>query len=321
MPMVLDHVNVYALDDGAAGWTLIDTGLNTPATREAWQALLAGPLQGRPVHRVICTHHHTDHIGLAGWFQSQGASLWISRTAWLTARMLQLDVHERPSAEMIRFYQRAGMHEAILQERLHQRPFNFADTTAPLPLGFQRLSDGQTLKVGGKSWKVRFGSGHAPDHASLWGEDIIIGGDQLLPSISANISVHASEPDADPLQDWLESCRRFQPLAREHHLVLPGHKLPYRGLPRRLSQMIEGHVTALDRLEAHLNQPRLASECFSPLFKRAITPAIYGLALGETLAHLNHLWHQGRIRRQLNDQGAWVWQRAQVKSAATNKAL
>ena len=111
LPMALDHVNVYALDDGT-GWTIIDTGMDSRRSRTLWQGLLDGPLAGRTVTRVIVTHHHPDHVGLAGWFQSQGASLLMTRTAWLLSRMLVLDEQALPTAEQIAFWRAAGMASA-----------------------------------------------------------------------------------------------------------------------------------------------------------------------------------------------------------------
>ncbi|RGP38152.1 MBL fold metallo-hydrolase [Pseudotabrizicola alkalilacus] len=308
LPMTLDHVNVYALED-SDGWTLIDTGMASKRSRAIWQRLLDGPLAGRPVRRVIVTHHHPDHVGLAGWFQEQGATLLMPRTAWLYARMLVLDEQPLPTPEAQLFSQRAGMPPAMLAERATGRPFNFCDVVAPMPLGFAPLADGGTIRMAGRDWTIRFGSGHAPDHATFWSGDLILGGDQLLPGISANIGVYPTEPDADPLTDWLDSCRRFQPLARQSQLVLPGHKLPFTGLPLRLTQMIDNHLGALDRLLAHLAPPRTAADCFVPLFKRDITGPAYGMALVEAVAHLNHLLHQGRVSRDLSPDGAWLWQR------------
>jgi glyoxylase-like metal-dependent hydrolase (beta-lactamase superfamily II) len=309
LPMALDHVNIYALDDGD-GWTIVDAGLSSRRTKAIWEGLLAGPLAGKPVSRVILTHHHPDHVGLVGWFQSRGAELLATRTAWLYARMLTLDVQERPSPEALTFYRRAGVTGADLQRRADERPFNFADMVDPMPLGFTRLTEGLRIAAGGRDWTVRIGQGHAPDHATLWSDDgIILGGDQLLPGISANIGVYPTEPEADPLTEWLDSCRAFQPLAGDGQLVLPGHKLPFTGLPFRLVQMIENHESALDRLLGHLGTPRVATACYLPLFRREIGAAEQGLALVEAVAHLNCLLRRGLVSRSLTPDGAWEWER------------
>ncbi len=308
LPMALDHVNIYALDDGP-GWTIIDAGLSSKRSKAIWEGLLTGPLQGKPVTRVILTHHHPDHVGLAGWFQSRGAQLLATRTAWLYARMLTLDVQDRPTAEGITFYRRAGLTEAALAQKANERPFNFADIVDPMPLGFTRLTEGQTLAIANRQWTIRIGHGHAPDHATLWSDDgIILGGDQLLPGISANIGVYPTEPDADPLTDWLDSCAAFLAHARDDQLILPGHKIPFTGLPFRLGQMIDNHESALVRLADHLKTPRTATQCFPPLFKREIGPAEHGLALVEAIAHLNCLLGRGLVSRQLAASGAWEWQ-------------
>jgi glyoxylase-like metal-dependent hydrolase (beta-lactamase superfamily II) len=310
LPMKLDHVNAYALADDD-GWTIVDTGFATGRTRALWTQLLAGPLRARPVARVLATHHHPDHIGLAGWFQREhGAELLVPRTAWLFARMLQLDVQERAVPENLAFWRAAGMDADLLAQRATERPFNFADVVDPMPLGFTRLSDGQHLRLAGRDWVVRFGQGHAPDHATLWSlsDSLVIGGDQLLPGISANLGVYATEPEADPVGEWIEACRRLMPHARPDQLVLPGHKLPFTGLPLRLRQMIDNHDGALARLLRHLDTPRRAAECFGPLFKREIGPAEYGLALVEAVAHLNHLHQTGRARRWRAPDDAWLWQ-------------
>jgi glyoxylase-like metal-dependent hydrolase (beta-lactamase superfamily II) len=309
LPMALDHVNIYALDNGD-DWTIIDAGLSSRRSKAIWEGLLAGPLSAKPVTRVILTHHHPDHVGLAGWFQSRGAELMATRTAWLYARMLVLDVQERPTAEALNFYRRAGVKGAELDRRAAERPFNFADMVDPLPLGFTRLIEGTLVQAAGRTWTVRIGHGHAPEHATLWSDDgIILGGDQLLPGISANIGVYPTEPEADPLTEWLDSCQSFSPHARDDQLVLPGHKLPFTGLPFRLVQMVENHESALSRLVDHLREPKVASDCFLPLFRREIGAAEHGLALVEAVAHLNCLLQRGLVSRSLNADGAWEWKR------------
>ena len=310
LPMALDHVNIYALDEGDH-WSIVDTGVHSPGAVALWRDLLAGVLQGKPVGRVILTHHHPDHVGMAGWLMAhQGAELWTSRTAWLMARMLILDVEDRPSAQARTFWRKAGMDADIYARRCNERPFNFADVSHPLQVGYRRVQQGDVIRAAGRDWDVHMGAGHAPEHLTLWSRDcnLVIAGDQILPSISPNIGVHATEPEADPLADWLESCERLSGLAQEDHLVLGGHKLPFTGLPFRMRQLIDNHHGGLRRLRAHLSTPRTAAECFAPLFKRRIDADTYGLALVETVAHLNHLHTLGQVTRRARDDGAWLWQ-------------
>ncbi|MEL6915297.1 MAG: MBL fold metallo-hydrolase [Pseudomonadota bacterium] len=311
LPMALDHVNLYAFDEGAS-WTLVDAGLRWPRGEAALEALLSGPLAGKPVTRLICTHHHPDHVGYAGRFQRDGAELLMTRTAWLTARMLTLDVEERYPEETVRFYRRAGMAPAVLEKRLNDRPFNFADVVAPMPLGFTRVSEGDAIRFGGRTWDVRLGAGHAPDHATFWSRDdgLVITGDQVIPGISPNIGVYPTEPEADPVADWIASCTRFAEHAGPHHLALPGHKRPFLGLPLRLRQLVDNHHGVLSRLLAHLETPATAGETFAPIFKREIGAGEYGLALVEAFAHCQHLFHTGAVTRQLSDTGAYLYRAA-----------
>lgn len=314
LPMRLDHVNVYALDDGD-GWTVVDTGFSTSLTRGIWEALVAGPLGGRPINRVVVTHHHPDHIGLAGWLrETYGAEIVTTRTAWLMTRMLMLDVQETPPEETLAFYRACGMDPEILSKRAEERPFNFADIVWTLPLGYTRIKEGDVIEMGGRTWDVHVGNGHAPEHATFWSRDdnLVLAGDQILPSISPNIGVYVTEPMADPVADWLESCERLAPMARPEHLVLGGHKLPFTGLSTRMRQLIDNHHGALGRLLEFLDTPKPASACFAPLFKRQIGETEYGLALVEAVAHASHLHQQGLVTRTLGDDGAWLYQRKET---------
>ena len=199
----------------------------------------------------------------------------------------------------------------IYNQRASERPFNFADVVAPMPLGFKRIKQDDVIEMGGRKWTVHIGNGHAPEHATFWSQDdnLVLSGDQILPSISSNIGVYATEPEADPVADWLEACERLKQYARDDQLILGGHKLPFIGAPLRMKQLIENHHGALKRLLEHLDTPQTAAECFLPLFKRQIDGGAYGLALVEALAHLNHLYQVGAASRTTREDGAYLWQR------------
>lgn len=311
LPMRLDHVNIYALEDGD-GWTIIDTGIFSKKGMGLWSDLMQGPLQDKPINRIILTHHHPDHVGSAGWFASEfGIPIWATRTAYLMARMLTLDTQESYPPESINFYRRSGMPKAQFDKRINERPYNFSDMVAHIPLGYKRIKQDDTIAMGGRLWDVHIGNGHAPEHATFWSRDgdIVIAGDQVIPNISSNLGVYPTEPEADPVGEWFESCERFAKIATDKHLVLPGHKLPFTGLPTRLAQLIDNHHTALARLLEHLNEPRRAAACFKALFGREIEEGAYGLALVETIGHLNHLFDLGQIAKELDEDGAYVWQK------------
>ncbi len=310
LPMALNHVNVYALDDGD-GWLIVDTGYHSKRGVKLWETLLKGVLKGKPVKKVLMTHHHPDHIGNVGWFQKHhNVELISTRTAWLYSRMMILDVQKEWSEELIAFYTSTGMDQAQYDERMKNGPFNYADIVHPMPLGFTRICQDDVLTIGDRTWTVHIGNGHAPAHATLWcnEEPLVLAGDQILPGISSNVGVYATEPDADPLAEWLESCTRLSAIATEDHFVFPGHKLPFTGLPARLKQLIENHHNGLARLEVFLDEPRTAVDCFPLLFKRKIEGSNYGLAMVEAMAHLNHLLLADKVTRTADKDGVWKWQ-------------
>ncbi|MEO1240010.1 MAG: MBL fold metallo-hydrolase [Pseudomonadota bacterium] len=316
LPMALDHINVYAFRD-TDGWTVVDTGIGSKTTRALWDNLIAGPLSGAPIVRVLITHHHPDHIGNAGWFQSEGAELLTSRTAWLFARMLTLDVQDRPLPETLAYWRASGMPADMLANRANERPFNFADCVTPMPLGFTRLAKGDTLEFGGRNWTVRLGQGHAPDHLVLFSDDgeFVLAGDHYLPTISPNLGVYATEPTANPVADWLDSHRALAPYLDDTQVALPGHGLPFQGLPFRSKQLIDNHVSALERVEYFLAEPKTAVDCFKTIFKRDIGPGEYTLALVEAMAHCLALWHAGRVTRHVMDDGRWLFEAKETSDA------
>ncbi len=299
LPMALDHVNVYALEDGD-GWVLVDAGMDTPPCRAAWEAALTGPLAGRAVTRILVTHHHPDHIGLAGWLaQRTGAPLVTTRTAFFGAKALQLDRWDEPPAEAVAFYRAAGYGDAEIEVLRARAKFGFARVCSLLPVGFRRIAEGDTVRIGRRDWHVLTGHGHAPEHAVLWckAEGLVLAGDQVLPRITSNIGVYPTEPEGDPLGDFLHSCRMLRETIPADVLALPGHNEPFTGLGIRCDQLIGHHAQSLDALHASLRVPRTALECFDVLFDREITDGLRGFAIVEAVAHLNHLCASGRARR------------------------
>ncbi|WP_292069830.1 MBL fold metallo-hydrolase [Brevundimonas sp. UBA7534] len=308
LPFQLDHVNVFALDDGP-GWTVIDTGLSTPASVEAWESLLAGPLQGRPIKRVVCTHMHPDHIGLAGWLcRRTGAPLLMSRTEYLTGRTLAAESAGDAPPEGEVFYRAAGWSDQQITA-WREGYGMFGKGVSPLPRAFMRLQDGDVLNIGDDEWRVVVGAGHSPEHVCLWrtSDDVFIAGDQILPRISSNVSVWPTEPDADPLGDWMDSLAKLRGMLPEHALILPSHGEPFRGVHNRLDALRRGHETALKRLERTLRKPTRVLDAFPAVFGRAVGDAMLGMATGEAQAHLNYLERRGRARRARDKNGVDWW--------------
>lgn len=300
LPMALDHVNIYLLDDGD-GWTVVDTAMDMPPAREGWEALLAGPLAGKPITRILVTHHHPDHVGLAGWLSERcDAPLLMTRTAFLYARMLQLDAWEEAPTGAITFYHAAGYGPAEMETMRTRAKYGFARVCSPLPLGFHGLVEGETIAIGGRDWRLLMGHGHAPSHVVLWceAEGLVIAGDQILPRITSNIGVYPTEPESDPLGDWLTSCEALRSVLPDDALILPGHNEPFYGARIRLTQLIDHHAESLNALHTKLAEPRTAMECFDVLFDRPITDQLRGFAIVEAIAHLNHLTARGRAQRK-----------------------
>jgi glyoxylase-like metal-dependent hydrolase (beta-lactamase superfamily II) len=299
LPFALDHINVWALRDGD-GWALVDTGLQARATARAWDEALAGPLGGLPVTRVICTHMHPDHIGMAGWLTRRfGCKLWITRLEYLVCRMLVADTGREAPADALEFYRAAGW-DARAIEHYKARFGDFGRGIYALPDSYRRVTHGEELEIGGRRWRAVVGMGHSPEHLCLHCEELglLISGDQVLPGISSNVSVFPTEPEADPLGDWLTSLAAIKTVVPDDVLVLPAHNLPFRGLHARLDALIDGHARSLDKLLALLAEPRRVLDVFEALYRRPIDGELLGLATGEALAHLNHLRVRGRILRE-----------------------
>lgn len=312
VPFPPGSVNALALEDeidGRACWTIVDGGLR--GAEAFWAGLLDGPLARLPVGRVIATHHHPDHIGLSGWLAEQfDLPIWTTRTAWLYARMLNLDAWTEPPAQAEAFFRAAGYSDEMMARYVARARFNFSVTVAPLPLGLRRVVEGEEIVIGARRFQVLVGDGHAPEHlvlASLT-DDLVIAGDQILPRISPNIGVYPTEPDADPLAEWLHSCQTLGARLSNDRLILPGHGPVFRGAAERLTQIRAGHLKRLGRLEDFLDAPRRIVDCFEVLFSREIGASAEGLATVETAAHLNYLLTLGRIRRWRED-GVDLWRR------------
>jgi glyoxylase-like metal-dependent hydrolase (beta-lactamase superfamily II) len=310
MPLfaALPWINVWAIADGD-GWAIVDTGLKTPDTIDAWHIAFLHALGGAPVTRVVVTHMHPDHCGMAGWIAERfKAPLLMSRLEYLTCRLMAADTGRSAPADGIAFYRAAGWDDEAI-ERYKARFGSFGEMIYPLPASYHRLADRDTLRLGGRDWMVVVGSGHSPEHACLYCPELklLISGDQVLPRISSNVSVYPTEPDADPLEDWLQSLADIKQRIPDDVLVLPAHNSPFKGLHARIDELLRSHRDSLATLQDALSTPKRAVDVFSALFARPIKPAILGMATGEAVAHLNYLTKRGRAVREIDGDGIWRW--------------
>lgn len=296
LPFLLQHINVWLLRDGP-GWTLVDTGLHTQTTREVWAHLLEQALEGLPLTRVLVTHLHPDHVGCAGWLcREHDVQLWMTREEYLLCRVLVADTGQSAPPEGVRFYRGAGFADDAMT-RYRETFGMFGRVVSPLPQAYQRLFEGQEITIGEDSWRVIVGRGHSPEHACLYCEsrNILISGDQILPTISSNVSVYPTEPAANPLALWFESLNRLKQELDEDVLVLPAHGKPFRGAHIRLDELIAEHEGGLHKLRRLCREPQRAVDVFPALFKSRINEKNLIMATGEAIAHLNYLEQAGEM--------------------------
>ena len=313
MPLggALQFINVWAIADGE-GWCVVDTGMQTRDTAQAWRTAFKEGLEGKPITRVIVTHLHPDHIGLAGWMTRKfDCRLWMTRLEYLQCRMLVADTGREAPEDGINFYKAAGWDEDAL-ENYRTRFGGFGKAIYQLPDSYRRVNDGDEFLIGAHTWRIVTGCGHSPDHACLYCPELklLISGDQVLPRISSNVSVFPTEPEADPLTDWMVSCAKVKREVPDEVLVLPAHNDPFHGLHARLDHLIAGHERSLGRLQALLTKaPRRAVDVFGALFARPIGPDLLGMATGEGLAHINCLIERGKAVAETDADGV-IWYRA-----------
>lgn len=307
LPFQLNHINLWLLDDGD-GWTIVDTGVANDETRDLWQHLFETALAGKPVTRLICTHFHPDHMGLAGWMTERwGIEMWTTQGEWAVGRLLSIDQSEAFLNGQVEFYRRCGLGDEPLRV-VRQRGNHYADRVVPIPVSFRRIRDGEALTIGGRNWQVITGTGHAVEHAALYCAEagILISGDQVLPRISPVVAVWPSDPTADPLDEFLTSLNRFRPLP-EDLLVLPSHGLPFFGLHARVDELAHHHDQRLDKTLAICAESVTAADVLRRLFTRELDPHQLLFAIGESLAHVHFLMAHGRVTRETRADGVWLY--------------
>ncbi|MEP6703092.1 MAG: MBL fold metallo-hydrolase [Betaproteobacteria bacterium] len=306
LPFALDHINLWLLDDkigGTLGWTAIDTGYGVEATRSLWDVHFAENFEGRPLLRVITTHYHPDHMGNAAWLLERSVDpeklLWSTQSEFQNAHLVWNQLTRYRAPDNAAFFARHGIPAASTDEHAG-RGNRYRDGVPELPQSYRRIFGGDSVAINGRLWRILIGYGHAPEHASFFCEElnVLISGDMLLPKISTNVSVWASDPHGDPLKLFLESINRYLGLP-DNALVLPSHGLPFIGIRARVTALVDHHRDRLAELDAAASNPVSAFDVLPVLFRRKLDLQQQFFAMGEAIAHLNHSWHQGRMRREI----------------------
>jgi len=306
LPFALDHINLWLLEE-ADGWTLVDCGIGTAATRDVWELHFTHTLRDRPLKQIIVTHYHPDHIGNAQWLSQRfGVPVRMTQSEFLAAHAV---IDQRASyslADMCSLFAAHGMPVGQVAE-MGARGNQYKRGVPEIPAAFVRMLAGDVVTAAGREWQVACGYGHSPEHAWLYAAEdgVAISGDMLLPRISTNVSVWPAEREGDPLGRFLASLGAFAALPAAT-LILPSHGLPFRGSAVRVEQLRAHHAARLAELEAALlaaTAPVSASSMLPVLFRRELDVQQRFFAMGEAIAHLNHLWRNGRVGRTVTADG------------------
>ncbi len=305
LPFRLRSINAYLIEE-KEGWTIVDCGYGKEEVRQQWETVWQTQMKDKPVTRVIVTHFHPDHVGNAGWFQEKwGVRPHMSETEWAFANLAAKGLHTDNVEQRCLFYATQGLPRETV-EQFRREVFRFPAGCPSVPDSFTRLKEGDILPINGHEWKVMIGRGHSPEHVCLYSDKLgtMLAGDQILPEISPNVSVWQIEPDANSLDDFLATMKRFRPALRKDTLVLPSHRRPFRGVHDRFDELEHHHELRLGEiLQAAGPAGLTAGDLLPMIFPGNLDGHQIGFAMNEALAHLNYLMYQGKMERRSDAQG------------------
>ncbi len=311
LPFQLNHINLWLLEQDD-GWSIVDTGIASDVSKGVWEETFAGTMAHRPARQILVTHLHPDHVGCAGFLTRRfDIELHMTREEYMLCRVLVADTGKSAPEEGIDFYRAAGFTDESLDRYRSVFGF-FGKLVSRLPESYIRLHDKDRLTIGNHEWEVMVGRGHSPEHACFYSTDLnlLISGDQVLPSISANVSVYPTEPEANPLRYWFESLEAIKARLPDDVLVLPAHGKPFRGAHQRIDALIDEHKVKLEQLLAFIDRPCRALDVFPALYKTEIPADQLILATGEALAHLHYLMYTSDVVAETDARGVTWYSRA-----------
>jgi glyoxylase-like metal-dependent hydrolase (beta-lactamase superfamily II) len=311
LPFALNHINLWLLRDsidGVEGWSIVDCCIHNDKAKAQWESIFANELEGLPILRVVVTHMHPDHIGLAHWLcERWSVRLWISATDYNVARLGCMGPTGFGGERAAEFFASHGLNSPEAIATIKARTGYFPSLVPSVPPQYRRMQDGDVLNIGGRSWRCISGYGHAPEHIALYCEslNVLIGGDMMLPRISTNVSVYEQEPESNALALFLKSIDKFLALP-EDTLVLPSHGKPFTGMHIRIQQLHDHHRDRLtDVMNACHERRCSAADILPVLFGRAMDMHQTTFAMGESIAHLHALWFAGKLQRTLDADGVY----------------
>ena len=311
LPFMLNHINLWLLRDeidGRQGWTVVDCCISRDESKAQWEKVFETQLEGLPILRVVCTHMHPDHIGLAYWLcERWKVRLWISATDYNVARLGAMGPTAFGGEAAALYFASHGLNDPDSVEQIKARASYFPTLVPAVPRQYRRMMDGDVLTIGGRAWLCISGYGHTPEHIALYCAELklLIGGDMMLPRISTNVSVYEVEPEANSLKEFLDSIDKFKALP-EDTLTLPSHGKPFTGLYSRIRQLHDHHRDRLAEVMELCSRTEACSWDVLPvMFKRPLDLHQKTFAMGEAVAHLHFLWFEGRLRRTRGADGIY----------------
>jgi glyoxylase-like metal-dependent hydrolase (beta-lactamase superfamily II) len=307
LPFALNIVNCYMLRDGN-GWAVVDTGLNTPMARDAWKAAFDF-LKVTPerITRLILTHAHPDHYGMAGWFQSLCSEAYVppvfmSEVEWHWSRIIWRKIE--PTQQTFDLYLTACGMPTDMVETVARSMDSTAEKTCPHPIAEEILAPGDMLDIGGRQFRAIHAPGHSDGHLIFYDADdkLLLSGDHVLMKITPNIG---QWPDTmlDPLGRFLRSLKELGEL--DVRLALPGHKAIITDWRGRLEELLAHHEERLNHTLAAVENESTVYEASLKVFNsEAFSSHEWRFAMAETLAHLEYLRLRGQVHRD-NEGGIW----------------
>ena len=294
VPIPLVFVSAY-LVEGRDGWTVMDTGFDYPEGRAAWEAgaRAVGFDLHRDVSRIVVTHFHPDHLGAAHWLQERsGAPVYMLESEIRNSRNVWGDPDPAPFIEHL---VSNGMDRSLAERGASKMRAGLTLPEKMLP-----LRAGEEMPLGAGMVRVVHAPGHAEHQVVLHDEErkILFAADHVLLRITPNIGLWP-ESEPNPLARYLKSLRSVRDMPVD--LVLPGHGPLFHDLRGRVDELMSHHEERLDLMLREIEGvPRTPFEVSRKVFRYGLSLYEQCFALSETLAHLEHLVHEGRAERMDN---------------------